>query len=42
LAQAGYRLHAVLAFTQLLDSWEQNGKVPSEKIAEARAFLKGA
>lgn len=39
LAQAGFRLHAVLTITQLLDYWEQTGRVESEKIAQTRAFL---
>ncbi|MBN8657431.1 MAG: orotate phosphoribosyltransferase [Anaerolineae bacterium] len=40
LEQAGYKLHAVLTITQLLDHWEANGKVTKEKIEETRAFLK--
>jgi uridine monophosphate synthetase len=40
LEQAGYNLHAVLTITQLLDYWEENGKVSKEKIEETRAFLK--
>ena len=40
LEQAGYNLHAVLTIAQLLDYWEENGKVAKEKIAETRAFLK--
>ena len=39
LEQAGYSLHAVLTITQLLDYWEQNGKVGKDKIGEARKFL---
>jgi uridine monophosphate synthetase len=42
LAERGYRLHAVLTMTQLLDIWERNGKVAAEDIAAARAFLNGA
>lgn len=42
LEQAGYALHAVLTITQLLDHWEENGKVSKEKIEETRAFLKGS
>ncbi|HNF94590.1 MAG TPA: orotate phosphoribosyltransferase [Anaerolineales bacterium] len=42
LEQAGYNLHAVLTITQLLDYWEENGKVSKEKIAETRTFLKGS
>lgn len=41
LEQAGYNLHAVLTISQLLDYWEENGKVSKEKIEETRAFLKG-
>jgi len=40
LARAGYRLHAALKLTHLLDYWEATGSVPSEQIAAARAFLK--
>jgi uridine monophosphate synthetase len=40
LEQAGYSMHAVLTITQLLDYWENNGKVEKEKIADTRAFLK--
>jgi uridine monophosphate synthetase len=39
LEQAGYRLHAVLTFTQLLDHWEKNHKVNPQKIEAARQFL---
>ena len=41
LAQAGYSLHAVLTITQLLDYWEETGKVEKDKIAQTRKFLKG-
>jgi len=41
LEQAGYSMHAVLTITQLLDHWEQTGKVDKDKIAETRNFLKG-
>jgi uridine monophosphate synthetase len=40
LAKAGYRLHAVLTLSGLLDTWESRGRVPAEKIAAARAFLR--
>ena len=40
LAQAGYSMHAVLTISQLLDYWEETGKVEKEKIAETRTFLK--
>ena len=39
LAGAGFTLHAVLTITQLLDYWDQTGKVEKEKIAETRTFL---
>jgi uridine monophosphate synthetase len=39
LAGAGYELHAVLTITQLLDYWEQAGKVEEDKIKETREFL---
>jgi len=39
LAQAGYSMHAVLAIGQLLEYWEENGKVEKDKIEETRKFL---
>ena len=39
LAEAGYKLHAVVTITELLDYWESNGKVPIEKIKATREFL---
>lgn len=39
LAQAGYRLHAVLTITDLLDYWESTQRIPGEQIAAARAFI---
>lgn len=39
LAEAGYRMHAVLTLNDLLDYWERAGRVPVEKINEVRAFL---
>jgi uridine monophosphate synthetase len=42
LAAAGYRLHAVLTLSQLLDYWERARKAPAEQIAAAREFLKSA
>ncbi|HSG44909.1 MAG TPA: orotate phosphoribosyltransferase [Anaerolineales bacterium] len=41
LAQAGYFMHAVLTICQLLEYWEENGKVEKSKIEETRKFLKG-
>ena len=40
LAQAGYSMQAVLTISQLLEYWEENGKVEKEKIAATREFLK--
>jgi uridine monophosphate synthetase len=40
LEQAGFRLHAVLTISELLDYWERGGKVEQGKIAATRAFLK--
>jgi uridine monophosphate synthetase len=39
LEQAGYRLHAVLTISAMLDHWETTGKVPAAKIAATREFL---
>jgi orotate phosphoribosyltransferase len=39
LAQAGYSMHAVLTITQMLDHWQENGKVEKKKIEETRHFL---
>ena len=40
LAQAGYSMHAVLTIGQLLEYWEENGKVEKDKIEATREFLK--
>jgi uridine monophosphate synthetase len=42
LEQAGYRLHAVLTITQLLDHWESTGKVEKSRIEATREFLKAS
>jgi uridine monophosphate synthetase len=39
LEQAGYRLHAVLTVTELLDHWERTGAVERDRISQAREFL---
>lgn len=39
LAQAGYTMYAVLMISQLLEYWEENGKVEKYKIEETRKFL---
>ena len=42
LKQAGFAMHAVLTITQLIDYWEQTGKVEKDKIGETRKFLKNS
>jgi uridine monophosphate synthetase len=39
LEQAGYSMHAVLTIGQLLDYWEETGKVDRDKIEATRLFL---
>ena len=39
LEQAGYSMHAVLTISQLLNYWEETGKVEKDKIEETRLFL---
>ena len=39
LGQAGYRLHALLTLSEILDHWEKTGKVEKEKITATRKFL---
>ncbi len=39
LAEAGYSMHAVLTIGQLLEYWDENGKVEKSKIEETRKFL---
>jgi uridine monophosphate synthetase len=39
LAQAGYSMDAVLTIGQLLDFWEETGKVDKNKLLETRNFL---
>jgi uridine monophosphate synthetase len=39
LAQAGYAMYAVLTIGQLLEYWEENGKVEKDKIEATRKFL---
>ena len=40
LEQAGYSMHAALTISQLLEYWEQTGKVGKDKIEATREFLK--
>jgi uridine monophosphate synthetase len=39
LAQAGYAMHAVLTIGELLEYWEETGKVEKDKIEATRKFL---
>lgn len=41
LAEAGFAMYAVLTVSQLLDYWEQAGKVEKDNIEETRKFLAG-
>ena len=40
LEQAGYSMHAVLTISQLLEYWEQTGKVEKDTLEATRDFLK--
>lgn len=40
LEAAGYRFHAVVTISELLDYWEETGKVDAEKSMATRQFLK--
>lgn len=42
LADAGYSMHAVLTIGQLLEYWEETGKVEKDKIEATRKFLAGS
>src|SRR4026208_2046090 len=42
LAQAGYSMHAVVTIGQLLDYWEETGRVEKDKIGATREFLKSS
>jgi uridine monophosphate synthetase len=39
LAEAGYAMHAVLTISEMLDHWEETGKVDKDKIEATREFL---
>ena len=39
LARAGFRLHAVLTLTDLLDYWERNDRIPAEQIDAVRRYM---
>ena len=40
MGEHGYTMHSVFTLPDLLDHWEESGKVDAEMIAKARAFLK--
>ncbi len=42
LEQAGYAMHAVLTIGQLLEHWEETGKVEKDKIEATRKFLQSS
>ncbi len=42
LGQAGYNLHAVLTIADLLNYWEENGKIEKDKIEETKLFLQNS
>jgi hypothetical protein len=35
-------MHALFTLTNLLDYWDETGRLPAEQIAETRDFLKNA
>ena len=39
LAEAGYRLHAVVTLPDLLEAWRQAGAITPEQYAEVKTFL---
>ena len=39
LAEAGYAMHAVLTISEMLDHWEETGKVEKDIIEATRIFL---
>lgn len=39
LSEAGYKLHAVVTLTELLDYWESHNSIPAEQIKAVREFL---
>jgi uridine monophosphate synthetase len=41
LAKAGYRLHAVLRLSEMLDMLRQAGRISAERRDEVAAFLWG-
>lgn len=41
LAEAGYRLHAVFELMDLIDHWEDTGKISTKQAIAVREFLEG-
>ncbi|GAB4434951.1 MAG: hypothetical protein Kow002_21650 [Anaerolineales bacterium] len=41
MGEHGYTMHSVFTLAELLDYWEESGKVEAGMIAKARAFLGG-
>jgi uridine monophosphate synthetase len=39
LAEAGFKLHAVVTLTELLDYWESTERIPAGQISAVREFL---
>jgi uridine monophosphate synthetase len=39
LGEAGYVMHTVLTISEMLDHWEETGKVEKDKIEKTRKFL---
>lgn len=39
LSRQGYRLHAVFTLTQLLDYWQEKGKISQESVAAVKRFI---
>ncbi len=40
MGEHGYKMHSVFTLPELLDHWEESGKVDAAMIAKAREFLK--
>ena len=39
LAKEGVQMHALFTLTQLLDYWEETGRLPAEQITEVREYI---
>jgi len=42
LNRAGYQMHAVFTLTQLLDHWQETGRITMEQVTMAKKFLQEA